>query len=142
MSATEQSELLAFSYRFDENIRRKLWLEAWEQTHAEQLREKIASKQRATNDKKHVLAQLAFCIDVRSEPFRRHLEKLGPFETFGIAGFFGLPIATSELGSNDSHPSLPVILKPKHQIKELTDEKEFKNYKQRKKIDSSSKLYV
>ena len=48
---TEQSELLAFAYRFDENIRRKLWLEAWEQTHAEQLREKIASKQRATNDK-------------------------------------------------------------------------------------------
>ena len=47
----EQSELLAFAYRFDENIRRKLWLEAWEQTHAEQLREKIASKQRATNDK-------------------------------------------------------------------------------------------
>ena len=51
MSATEQSELLAFAYRFDENIRKKLWLEAWEQTHAEQLREKIASKQRATNDK-------------------------------------------------------------------------------------------
>lgn len=51
MSATEQSELLAFAYRFDENTRKKLWLEAWEQTHAEQLREKIASKQRATNDK-------------------------------------------------------------------------------------------
>lgn len=137
MSAAEQSELLAFAYRFDENIRRKLWLEAWEQTHAEQLREKIASKQRATNDKKRVLAQLAFCIDVRSEPFRRHLEKLGPFETFGIAGFFGLPIATSELGSNDSHPSLPVILKPKHQIKELTDENEFKSYEQRKRVGSS-----
>ena len=38
MSATEQSELLAFAYRFDENTRKKLWLEAWEQTHAEQLR--------------------------------------------------------------------------------------------------------
>ncbi|PEY86366.1 DUF2309 domain-containing protein [Bacillus thuringiensis] len=137
MPAAEQSELLAFAYRFDENICRKLWLEAWEQTHAEQLREKIGSKQRVTNDKKHVLAQLAFCIDVRSEPFRRHLEKLGPFETFGIAGFFGLPIATSELGSNDSHPSLPVILKPKHQIKELTDENEFKSYEQRKRVGSS-----
>lgn len=137
MSAAEQSELLVFAYRFDENIRRKLWLEAWEQTHAEQLREKIASKQCATNDKKRVLAQLAFCIDVRSEPFRRHLEKLGPFETFGIAGFFGLPIATSELGSNNNHPSLPVILKPKHQIKELTNENELKSYEQRKRIGSS-----
>ncbi|PFA81912.1 DUF2309 domain-containing protein [Bacillus thuringiensis] len=137
MPAAEQSELLVFAYRFDENIRRKLWLEAWEQTHAEQLRKKIASKQRATNDKKHVLAQLAFCIDVRSEPFRRHLEKLGPFETFGIAGFFGLPIATSELGSNNNHPSLPVILKPKHQIKELTNENELKSYEQRKRVGSS-----
>ncbi len=71
------------------------------------------------------------------EPFRRHLEKLGPFETFGIAGFFGLPITTTELGSNNSHPSLPVILKPKHQIKELADENEYKSYEQRKKIDSS-----
>ena len=41
MSATEQSELLAFAYRFDENIRRKLWLEAWEQTHAEQLERRL-----------------------------------------------------------------------------------------------------
>ncbi|OUB31484.1 hypothetical protein BK739_08395 [Bacillus thuringiensis serovar pirenaica] len=137
MPAAGQSELLTFAYRFDENIRKKLWLEAWEQTHTEQLREKIAFKQRATNDKKRVLAQLAFCIDVRSEPFRRHLEKLGPFETFGIAGFFGLPIATSELGSNNNHPSLPVILKPKHQIKELTNENELKSYEQRKRIDSS-----
>ena len=41
MPATEQSELLVFAYRFDENIRKKLWLEAWEQTHAEQLRRRL-----------------------------------------------------------------------------------------------------
>ncbi len=76
MSAAEQSELLTVAYHFDENTRKKLWLEAWEQTHAEQLKKKISSKQRATNDKKRVVAQLAFCIDVRSEPYRRHLEKL------------------------------------------------------------------
>ncbi|EOW9526773.1 DUF2309 domain-containing protein [Bacillus cytotoxicus] len=137
MSATEQNELLLMAHHFDEKLRRKLWWEAWEQTHAERLSQKILSKQRVNNKKKFVLAQLAFCIDVRSEPFRRQLEKAGPFETIGIAGFFGLPIATSELGSHHSHPSLPVMQKPKHQIKELASEDELKSYQQRKKVDNS-----
>ncbi|RJS50214.1 putative inorganic carbon transporter subunit DabA [Bacillus sp. PK3_68] len=137
MSAAEQSEYLSFAYRFDEKLRRKLWLEAWEQTYTDQLSQKIISKQCETDNKKSVLAQLAFCIDVRSEPFRRQLEKEGPFETIGIAGFFGLPIATSELGCNHSHPSLPVILKPQHQIKESADENEFKSYQQRKQTVNS-----
>ncbi len=137
LSAAEQSAYLSFAYRFNENLRKKLWLEAWEQTYIEQLSEKIISKQRVTNDKKSVLAQLAFCIDVRSEPFRRQLEKEGPFETIGIAGFFGLPIATSELGSNHTHSSLPVMLKPKHQIKESAGENELNPYLQRKQAANS-----
>ncbi|WP_243296254.1 DUF2309 domain-containing protein [Bacillus litorisediminis] len=132
MSAAEQNEYLSFAYSFDDKLRRKLWLEAWEQTYTNQLSQKIFSKQRESNDKKTALAQFAFCIDVRSEPFRRHLEKEGPFETFGIAGFFSLPIATSKLGSNHSHSSLPVILKPQHKIKESANENELKSYQQRK----------
>lgn len=137
MSVAQQNEYLSFAYHFDEKLRRKLWLEAWEKTHTDRLSQKITSKHPETNGNKMAVAQLAFCIDVRSEPFRRHLEKEGPFETIGIAGFFGLPIATSELGSKHSHSSLPVILKPKHKIKESADENELKSYQQRKQAVNS-----
>ncbi|MCV0025441.1 DUF2309 domain-containing protein [Bacillus sp. XT-2] len=132
MPANEQNEYLSFAYSFDEKLRRKLWLEAWEQTHTDRLSQKIISKQRETNGKKSALAQLAFCIDVRSEPFRRQLEKEGPFETIGMAGFFGVPIATCELGSKHSHASLPVIQKPQNKIKEFADEDVLEKYNQRK----------
>ncbi|MDP4525736.1 DUF2309 domain-containing protein [Bacillus halotolerans] len=132
MPANEQNEYLSFAYSFDEKLRRKLWLEAWEQTHTDRLSQKIISKQCETNGKKSALAQLAFCIDVRSEPFRRQLEKAGPFETIGVAGFFGVPIATCELGSKHSHASLPVIQKPQNKIKEFADEDVLEKYNQRK----------
>jgi hypothetical protein len=137
LSSTEQTEYLTLSYRFDEMVRRKLWLEAWEQTYADELSKKIASMKLETKKVNPVLAQFAFCIDVRSEPFRRALEKAGPFETYGMAGFFGLPIETCELGSEHTHPSLPVMLKPQHRIKEYSSEFESKQYQQRRNVVNS-----
>jgi uncharacterized protein YbcC (UPF0753/DUF2309 family) len=63
-------------------------------------------------------AQLVFCIDVRSEPFRLALEKAGNYETFGFAGFFGLPVAIENAVTGDSYASCTVLLKPKHIITE------------------------
>ena len=57
--------------------------------------------------------QAAFCIDVRSEVFRRALEGLDPgIETIGFAGFFGLPVAYRGYGSDLVEAHLPVLLRP------------------------------
>lgn len=61
-------------------------------------------------------AQVAFCIDVRSEPYRRALEQTGHYETLGFAGFFGLPIAY-QTTMGERIKSLPVLLEPAHELK-------------------------
>jgi hypothetical protein len=58
--------------------------------------------------------QAAFCIDVRSEVFRRALESLDPgIQTLGFAGFFGLAHAHRDFASDVSEARLPVLLAPK-----------------------------
>jgi len=64
-------------------------------------------------------AQLVFCIDVRSEPFRHCLEEIGNYETFGFAGFFGLPVRLYDYMTGESSDSCPVLLKPRHDIYEV-----------------------
>ena len=64
-------------------------------------------------------AQLVFCIDVRSEVIRRHLEAQGPYETLGFAGFFGAPVAFAPFDEAAPHASCPVLLTPRHTIPEV-----------------------
>lgn len=57
--------------------------------------------------------QAAFCIDVRSEVFRRALEGIDPsIDTIGFAGFFGLPLSHKAQGSDVAEAHLPVLLNP------------------------------
>ncbi len=59
------------------------------------------------------LLQAAFCIDVRSEVFRRALESIDPgIRTLGFAGFFGLAARHRGFASDVSEHRLPVLLKP------------------------------
>ncbi len=60
-----------------------------------------------------------FCIDVRSEVFRRALEQVAPgVETAGFAGFFGIPAAVRSIGTSGSLAHLPVFFSPAYQIEE------------------------
>ena len=57
--------------------------------------------------------QASFCIDVRSEVFRRAFEAQSPeIETIGFAGFFGLPLAHKSQGSDIEQAHMPVLLVP------------------------------
>ncbi|MHB1559151.1 MAG: putative inorganic carbon transporter subunit DabA, partial [Isosphaeraceae bacterium] len=61
-------------------------------------------------------AQLVFCIDVRSEPLRRAIEDRGDYETFGFAGFFGVPVRVKGRDDDHAHDSCPVLLRPDHEV--------------------------
>jgi uncharacterized protein YbcC (UPF0753/DUF2309 family) len=56
--------------------------------------------------------QAVFCIDVRSEVYRRALEAQSPdVQTLGFAGFFGLPIAYRPRDAAYQRPQLPALLR-------------------------------
>ena len=61
-------------------------------------------------------AQIVFCIDVRSEPFRRRIEREGNYETFGFAGFFGLPVSVHSYNTDLVKDCCPVLLKPRYEV--------------------------
>ncbi|NDD93327.1 DUF2309 family protein, partial [bacterium] len=64
-------------------------------------------------------AQMAFCIDVRSEMIRRHIEKTeSSIQTIGFAGFFGVPFDYQRLDEKDAGHRLPVLLTPAFTVKE------------------------
>ena len=72
--------------------------------------------------------QAVFCIDVRSEVFRRALEAVAPeMHTRGFAGFFGLPISYSPIGSSLTRPQLPGLLAPALNVRERTPDAELHN---------------
>ena len=57
--------------------------------------------------------QAVFCIDVRSEVYRRALEAASPaVQTMGFAGFFAMFVEYKPLGSEMVRPQLPGLLAP------------------------------
>ncbi len=84
--------------------------EAAERAAQRKLAEMFAAAPAVVNHTRPAL-QAAFCIDVRSEIFRRALEAVNPsIQTLGFAGFFGLTASHKRFGSDVSELRLPVLL--------------------------------
>jgi uncharacterized protein len=118
--------LLTWLRAFPERQHGPIWLDAYELAHRHTILRQLESPTHSEtsllgSERSPVrpLAQFVFCIDVRSEVFRRHLEQRGGYETFGFAGFFGLPVAYRALGADCLTELCPVLLKPKHVIREV-----------------------
>lgn len=91
--------------------------EAAERAEQRKLTSMFAAPSAPLTDKRPAL-QAAFCIDVRSEVFRRALESIDTgiansgIVTLGFAGFFGLATSHRSFASNVDELRLPVLLNP------------------------------
>ncbi len=73
-------------------------------------------------------AQLVFCIDVRSEMLRRHIESIDKkLQTIGFAGFFGVPFDYKPIGESKVGHRLPVLLTPAFEVNEKSLPNQQKN---------------
>ncbi len=88
-----------------------------EQLEQELVFQKELSKKLSTStptaNKEAPVAQMVFCIDVRSEVLRRNIESSNPrIQTRGFAGFFGLAFQQVSLQESRRAARYPVLLKP------------------------------
>lgn len=86
---------------------------AWQRKLAAQLTATATATPTAAHATPRAPVQAAFCIDVRSEVFRRALEAALPgAQTLGFAGFFGMPIAFVPFGREAGRAQCPALLAP------------------------------
>lgn len=94
------------------------WQSAYEAGYQRRLAHALA-EQPAVIEAGRPDVQAVFCIDVRSEVFRRHLERALPgTQTIGFAGFFGFPVAHCSPTDNTASARCPVLLLPNLETRE------------------------
>ncbi len=86
---------------------------AYELTYQSQLAQRLVTQPFPPQKALRPEIQAAFCIDVRSEVLRRHLEAVAPdVETIGFAGFFGFALAHRDGGEDRPSARCPALLIP------------------------------
>ncbi len=121
--------LLNWLAEFPEEQHGIVWLKAMEadyqgrlvkrMTEAIRIRPETVSAEDLEPHESRPQSQSIFCIDVRSEPFRRHLESVGRNETLGFAGFFICFIGFQSIDSKHETAQFPVIMKARNMVREV-----------------------
>jgi uncharacterized protein YbcC (UPF0753/DUF2309 family) len=114
-------QLVDWMEAFPESEHGPVWLKALEAGYQEQLLGHLRARTEnsAPSETTRPYSQSVYCIDVRSEPFRRHLESIGPHETYGFAGFFAAFIRYRAWGREHDTEQFPVIMRAKNEVREI-----------------------
>ncbi len=98
-----------------ENNEGFIWLKAMEESYLEKMMRDLLPN---IQNKKlyNTKAQLFFCIDVRSESIRREIENCSGFETYGIGGFFGIPLKLVDSSKQHESNLCPAVVRPKNVV--------------------------
>lgn len=119
-------QLVDWMETFPESLHGSIWLRAFEASYQDQLLGMVvraaAKPDRTAREagppvRPH--SQSVYCLDVRSEPFRRHLESTGANETYGFAGFFAVFIKYRAWGKEHETEQFPVIMRAKNEVREI-----------------------
>ena len=117
--------LVEWMKAFPESDHGPVWLKAFESGYQEQLLGALARSPAAQPPLnvepglERLHSQTVFCMDVRSEPFRRHLELSGANGTYGFAGFFAAFIRYRAWGKEHDTEQFPVIMRAKNEVREI-----------------------
>ena len=100
----------------------QLWQEAFEWSYYDEVLSAVGhlAKRSRAPERDKISFQAIFCIDERECSIRRHIEQADPDSvTFGAPGFFGAVIYFQSFGGKFYEKNCPVVLTPKHLIKEI-----------------------
>ncbi|HMO16703.1 MAG TPA: DUF2309 domain-containing protein [Oligoflexia bacterium] len=98
-------------------LRQCIWQDAFEKSFQGDLTRKLKSVNKKQSSFSKI--EIVFCIDVRSEIIRRHIESLNnSITTRGFAGFFGLSASYKRCNHSESEELFPVLLTPSYKLTE------------------------
>lgn len=120
LSKADWATLFAEIDAFPSLKRRRLFHQAFERRYRIQTLDAIAvHAARRTARPERPAFQVVCCLDEREESFRRHIEELSDrAETFGVAGFFNVPMYYRGAAAAHFVPLCPVIIRPQHWVVE------------------------
>lgn len=103
--------------------RSQIWLNAYEYHYREDFYQAVRAnvgRGRWRLRKQRPQAQLVTCMDDREESLRRQLEEINPaIETFGAAGFFGIPMHYKGIDDDKKSKQCPLPITPTNEVTEV-----------------------